>query len=498
MNEAPKNIQNIVEAIPSKAGPLMDHMRDLVQKLIDKSLLEFSYVHQLLYEYIWELHNQQLLPKIEDLINQLSEQLPKLLTTKPGAKASCILITYASAKDRKRMMKSLKSKVLESLLHASAHLGIIRLIQSTDDVVNVQKMILSEIKATQPEVKYSASGEMIGDALPPLVRIACSAFGSKWLLHLLAPPTDRILEPDEQTFFDLSSPTSKKTDASRRREHLLYLKSTLITVFSKHSAEVIRNRYATRVMYELTRVYYPARLIDSIARVSVGLEVADAGQDDALAEDDDDEEDEEVEEEADAYEEEIDGEEGEGNFENEEVAVDGEDGGEEDWDEFNDAANELLDQPSETDGGEPSKKKGKSKSEAQTEVASSELCSIEEDASAHFLIKKILILEATFGTDADSSNDKTLWESQQLASTSIRFASTLLTYLEQNDKLRQWLSSNRGCFALTFLLEVKEAQGPLKAWFKKHKAEVKKILSAGTSTNQGAKVLSQKVEDCLK
>lgn len=59
-------------------------MRDIIQKLIEKGLLEFAYVHDLLYEYVEALHASENYQRIEDLAATLGDNLPKLITTKPG------------------------------------------------------------------------------------------------------------------------------------------------------------------------------------------------------------------------------------------------------------------------------------------------------------------------------------------------------------------------------------------------------------------------------
>ena len=51
---------------------------------------------------------------------------------------------------------------MESLLHDSAFLVILRLVDVTDDTVTVQKSLLDEVKSTQPDVKYTATGDVIG------------------------------------------------------------------------------------------------------------------------------------------------------------------------------------------------------------------------------------------------------------------------------------------------------------------------------------------------
>jgi pumilio family protein 6 len=148
---------------------LIDHMRDLVQKFVDKGLMEFSYVHNLLWEYSQQIVKEVDLTaevsskkRIDDLVNQLVESGPKLMSTKPGAKAMSLIVTHAGVKERKRIMKTLKGHTLESLLHDSAFLTIMRLVDVTDDTVTVQKSLLEEIRSPLADIKYTATGEVIG------------------------------------------------------------------------------------------------------------------------------------------------------------------------------------------------------------------------------------------------------------------------------------------------------------------------------------------------
>jgi len=41
--------------LPQKESAITEHMNSLIQKFVDKGLLEFSYVHHLLWEYTQEL-----------------------------------------------------------------------------------------------------------------------------------------------------------------------------------------------------------------------------------------------------------------------------------------------------------------------------------------------------------------------------------------------------------------------------------------------------------
>ena len=75
-------MDELLKVLTVKESPILDHMRDLVQKFVDKGLLIFAYVHSLIWEYV-----QQSLDKpkrMNDLINLLIDSAPKLMSTKPG------------------------------------------------------------------------------------------------------------------------------------------------------------------------------------------------------------------------------------------------------------------------------------------------------------------------------------------------------------------------------------------------------------------------------
>ncbi len=120
--EPAKSLRFLMTEFPSKEGSILDHMRDLIVKFVNKGLLQFAYVHSLLWEYTQEVEG--ISARMDDLVTQLAESGPFLMATKAGAKVMVMLISHAGAKDRKRMIKTLKGKVLESLLHHSGYLAI--------------------------------------------------------------------------------------------------------------------------------------------------------------------------------------------------------------------------------------------------------------------------------------------------------------------------------------------------------------------------------------
>ncbi len=101
----PNSLQQLLELSPTKRSMILDHMRDLVQKFVDKGLLEFKYVHELIWEYCKAISSSGESKRLEDLSNQVLDFAPKLITTKAGVKTVCVLTTQGGAKDRKKVLK---------------------------------------------------------------------------------------------------------------------------------------------------------------------------------------------------------------------------------------------------------------------------------------------------------------------------------------------------------------------------------------------------------
>lgn len=501
--ELPKSLGDLIRQVPNKREAILDHMRDLIiQKFVTKSLLEFTYTHHMIWEYIQQISHigdgifadesnvvinaEKDAHRLEELVNQLADQAPKLLSTKPGAKAMSMIINAATAKDRKRVIKSLKGHCLESLLHDSAYMGIIRLVDVTDDTVNIQKTIFDELKSANKEIKYTATGEIQQELLPPWLRIMQHKNAHKLLLRLLVP-SRRCFEPDEVVVFNAPAANSKKDPVLRRKEHLLYIREALFRVVRANLERLIRCRVGSKVVEALVQAFADADLAEDIARVYSGLpstlvpseeeeEDADAEEEEVEEEEEEEEEEEQDEEAMDADEDEEEGEDG-----NEEM--DEEDDGEfenQDDDEYK----EQLEEANED--------RKRAKGAAQVDEEEAEWLPIEEDIVAHGLIKRLMQWEAAIerhnAPESDAvvllskvqdnletssvggrkhgdealrllkEMDSSLWPTEGFPS----IATSLLNYLRDPETptngdrllLLQWLRCNRASFALLELFHV--------------------------------------------
>lgn len=502
--EAPKSLHALLAELPTKREAILDRMRDLIlQKFVTKSLLEFTYTHHLLWEYIQEIAHladgsaatsnmEKDKHRMEELVSQLADSAPKLLSTKPGAKAMCMIISCSSAKERKRIIKSLKGHCLESLLHDSAYMGIIRLVDVTDDTVNIQKSFFDELKASAKEIKYTASGEVANTLSAPWLRIACHKNAHKLLLRLLVP-NRRCFEPDEGILFNLASESSKKDPVLKRKEHLLYIREAVLRVVNENLEQLLRCKTGSKVVEALVQAFGDRTLNDNIARVYCGLPVASQYDEDAVEE-------EEMDEAAEEYDQEDEEEAEEENAMDEEEEVEGGADGMDDEDAEN-AEEDVVDdedyQEQLKEAEEDRKIAGKSNQDA--EVNREAWLPIEEDIAAHSVFKRLMqweaaverhqpnngdhaslqekvqqaIAAATEDSEAPHRNnqdltqqlescDFSLWPAADAVGSS-SIARSLLAYLcdpstptSYDDRLLllQWLKCNRATFSLLELFHV--------------------------------------------
>lgn len=544
LEEAPKSLHELIEKSPGKEAPILDHMRDLVQKLVNKSLLEFTYAHHLLWEYTQEAMKST--QRMADLVSQLAESAPKLLSTKPGAKVMCTVISHATAKDRKRILKTLKSHVLESLCHDSAYLGILRLIDVTDDTVNVQKSLFDELRSVTADIKYSATGEVQGNPEPPLVTIAKHRTGHKLLLRLLSPQK-RHLEPQDEELFYADVASSKKAPELKRKEHLTYLKGPLVQLCARYAEDLMRSVYGSKVLEEVVTVLHPRGVVDAIARAFAGVASDETGEeeenyDENYNEDAEDEEEEEQEEEEGDEEEEED-EEGEDDEEDEE-----EDGEEEnEGDASDDEGGDIAEDEAEV---EEDMNVALKKTKKQPEPVAVTLLPIEEDPVAHQLLKKLLLfeslvekqnkipsslveldssssssksksskksgnrqsalkeLEALLAEEQknqhnDASNksiDQSLWQDAYVGIPSsdeeetTSFAHSLLYYLQENQKVEAWISCNRPSFGLVRMAQIPSLLKNYCDTLKENKAGI----AEAAEKHQGGKLLKSVCDIAVK
>ena len=299
-------------------------VKDILSKGITKGFFGHTYFQELLVEYMDVVTSSSSTATtssssdtIRDMIPSIVDHSIHLLSTRSGARVVALCASYATPKDRKRIMRSLKGYTKSSLLHKDAYLALLRLIQVTDDTVSVNKSILNELvtlptKGEDGDENKDDTGD--GTNSSPLLEVALDETASKLFLLLLVKddqtrmkyfdPYERsILFPEKVptiTEGGQEIPTSKKDPELRRNELLKYVQKGLVELCSNPTdvQQLVQSLPGSRVLKEVyTNVMMPSSSDDNTDDDSDGEPIVKAlmkvcsnaldGNDD---DDDDDEE----------------------------------------------------------------------------------------------------------------------------------------------------------------------------------------------------------------
>lgn len=156
------------------------------------------------------------------------DQIQQLVHTKDGAHAACLLIAYATAKDRKTMVKSLKEIILQMSTDQYAHTVLLTLLAVVDDTKFVSKAIHSELQGQWSDVIWDKWGRRI-------------------VLFLCREDKDPLIKEVREK----SAGTSKKDTAVRRGELLETFATELLAVVGTEADRMMRDPQSSQVVQEI-------------------------------------------------------------------------------------------------------------------------------------------------------------------------------------------------------------------------------------------------------
>lgn len=209
INKTPK-IRNLVTfkaEFPDKMGAVIFYMKDKLFSLVEKSILQLSFVHKLLYDFFQVADPAS----IAELVESLKEHLPHLVHTRNGCRVAMRCLWFGTAKERKVIVKSLKTYVLKISQEEQGHMVLLALFDCVDDTRLVSKAILDEFSKDLDEVIENQ-------------------FSRKVLIYLLSPRNPVFFHPDILRILVVgdTNSNSKKSMVARSRELLDYISPIIL------------------------------------------------------------------------------------------------------------------------------------------------------------------------------------------------------------------------------------------------------------------------------
>lgn len=203
-----KTILDIIHELSEKKQLIMSNLSGTITASVEKGSTGFQILHAAMKEYInilqedIEMHDKQ----IREFIELLTEQFAELVHTQDGCDVACSLIALANAKERKLLIRTLKSHATELIKNEHGNIVLITLFMTVDDTVLLHKTFCAELLAD--------------DLVPEIIK---DKFSRRPLLYLLKGLDGRYFSPlvkkDLQKYEELAyKKTSKKPQEQRRLE----------------------------------------------------------------------------------------------------------------------------------------------------------------------------------------------------------------------------------------------------------------------------------------
>ncbi|KAI9914165.1 hypothetical protein PsorP6_005652 [Peronosclerospora sorghi] len=251
-SERTRNLTDLLAAHPEKRRDVLQHLGRILHRMIDKQLLGLAFVQSLLWEYLCHAEHDDVMA----MVATVRDASLVLLATRNGARIVHKCISLGTAKDRKRIIKTLKTKVLDACKHPSGYLVIMRLLDVVDDSVLVQKSILAEL-----------SDDLFAVAMHPS--------GRKVLLQLLSPLNKKYLTADDLVLLEpplLPSPEDPSTNVvnykkhpdTRREELLKVLLPQLEEMCANQADALMRSKEGRDVIVEVAKRNVSPELVASV------------------------------------------------------------------------------------------------------------------------------------------------------------------------------------------------------------------------------------------
>ncbi|KAL3641908.1 Pumilio 24 [Castilleja foliolosa] len=254
-------LEDVISKLQLQKSSVLRHMTSVLQPILEKGILDHSIVHKALMEYFSIAAHSS----ASDFIQQLSAPtLVRMIHTKDGSRLGMLCIRHGSAKERKKIIKGMKTHVDKIAHDKFGCMVLVCIFSIVDDTKLVSKIIIRELEGNLKELILDQSGR-------------------RPFLQLLHPNCARYFNPDDLTSLSLSIPSLKnksdgeaaegekngddysfdpntqlseggKKDSFKRRQELLVdsgLAEKLVDACIEMAEELLRSKYGKEVIYEV-------------------------------------------------------------------------------------------------------------------------------------------------------------------------------------------------------------------------------------------------------
>jgi pumilio family protein 6 len=234
-SEVSADLSQIIAESPEKKSPIMHHLYELINQLVQKKVTGFTMLHDAMLQYFLNSKpgSSDASEFIELIKGDEEGDLAKNMAFTPsGARLTCLCLAYASAKDRKVLLRFYRDIIKLMAGDVHAHMILLTAFEVVDDTRLTAKTIFPEL-LSQDAAESARHEELLMQVNDINARIPVlhSFVGDKvkWLL----PANDQQIL---QEVFNIRKETSKK-EPSLRLQELIKVASPVLLEFIAACAE---------------------------------------------------------------------------------------------------------------------------------------------------------------------------------------------------------------------------------------------------------------------
>lgn len=244
------DLAQILEAEPSKRGPIMKYLQDMINQLVQKKMTGFTMLHDAMLQCF--LHLKPESEEGKEFVEMIKEDeqgdlLKNMAFTKSGARLVCLLLAYGSSKDRRQILKTYKDVIQVMCGDTYGHQVILAAYEVIDDTVMTSKAIFPEILGN-------------GDAknVENIIFCANDLNARTTILYLLEGASKSLFPASHKADLDMLAEiheirktTSKKQPEIRRRELVAALSGPLLAAIATAPADLVSASFGCQFVTEV-------------------------------------------------------------------------------------------------------------------------------------------------------------------------------------------------------------------------------------------------------
>ena len=249
-DEEEADLAKILEKNPEKRGPIMGHLKEMINLLVQKKTTAFAMLHDAMLQYFLSVkvgspEQTEFLEMLKD--DEEGDCMRNLAFTKSGSRLVCLALAYGSAKDRRTIMKFFKTHIKLMAGDASACRVLLTAYEVIDDTVMTAKTIFPELLG-----KDMAVEERDLD----LLSMASHVTPRMSLLYSMAPDVPKWLVTEEETTLieevrSIREGTSKKQPEKRRTELAEAISQPLLDFVASQASTLASSSFGCQFMAEV-------------------------------------------------------------------------------------------------------------------------------------------------------------------------------------------------------------------------------------------------------